>query len=416
LGRFPCGSADLLERKVTLAGAVMQKVLAIVALILAWAVTPSGVSNAAAGDPSKTTPSKSDSSKTDSSTTDSSKTTGSTSAQSAASPSASAQSTGPIESQILAFEALHNRAAEVALFLKQIEPSPTEIIVLDATQMGFIPGYQAFVAQSERLRSEFCAALSEAGKAHNEEALAIPTASQFSAAAGAATAVLALFKQTTSVTASAVTISDEAFVTAVGEALDHKAVSLYYPTLYPIDLGNAPPVPQVPNTREEACPANTSSDSTMQRIGALEYLRAASASAVSRIEAETGSKKAADQNAHARLSAANSTFDSAMAALSATDPASGRTKWDTVLSGERLTKHLKPATVVVEFKVQAAGGETTTRDGPFFFHGAKYDYSGGVILTAIVFDPSTGSVRAAKTFWEMSGNRERTTFATYKNK
>lgn len=393
----------------------MQKVRATFVVILAWAlVTESSVSSAATSDPSKAGPSKTDSSKTDSSTSDSSKTTGSNATQSAASPSPSGQSTGPIESQILAFEALHNRAAEVAGFLQKIDPAPTEVIVLDTVQMGLIPGYQAFVAQSERLRSEFCAALRETGKARPE--LAIPTASQFSAAAAAATAVLALFKQTTNVSASALTISDESFVAAVGEAIDHQKVSLYYPTLYPIGPGNTPPVVRIPNTLDEACPADTTGESVMQRIGALEYLRSASASTVSRIEGEAAPKKAADQNVHDRLSAANSSMDSIMGALSAADPATGRTMWESVLNGERLTGHLKPTTVVVELKVQAAGGEMTTRDGPFFFHGAKYDYSGGVIVTAIVFDPSTGVVRAAKTFWEMTGNRERTTFATYKNK
>jgi hypothetical protein len=358
-------------------------------------------------------------------------------------PTATAGSSGPIESQVLAYSALADRAVEVGKFLQTFSSkdngaqapasagqspasgastSPvskkTNFVVLDATQLALVPAYRAFMIQSLSLRSQFCHLLSVPQTGAELQGFP-PTATQFSAAITAATAFLTMIKQTVTVTPASLTLPDEAFVAAVRDTLP-VSVSLYYPTLFPVGLGETPSQVKVPDTVSDACDSDASQDTLLARATTLQYLRGLSGLTVSKLDSESDvKKKASQQSLHDVLTLTNTAFDSMMTSLSASDPTTGRSAWDGLLRGEKLAGTLagtaSSSTFVVELKVQSAGGETITRDSLFFIGGTKYSYSGGVILTAMVFNASSGALVGAKNFWKMSGDRDRKSFNSVAN-
>lgn len=354
-------------------------------------------------------------------------------------PPAAASSSGPIESQVLAYSALADRAVEVGKFLEtfanQVNPAQalanagqasegqtpakkTKFVVLDTTQLALVPAYGAFMIQSLSLRSQFCHLLSVPQTGAGLQGFP-PTATQFSAAITAATAFLTMIKQTVTVTSASLTLPDEAFVAAVRGALP-TGMSLYYPTLFPVGLGEAPSQVIVPDTTSDACDSDPSQDTVLARATTLQYLRGLSGLTVSKLDSEPDAKKkASQQSLHDVLALANTAFDSMMTSLSASDPTTGRSAWDGLLRGEKLAGALagsaSSSTFVVELKVQSAGGETITRDSLFFLSGTKYAYSGGVILTAMVFNASSGELVGAKNFWKMSDDRDRKSFNSAAN-
>lgn len=335
--------------------------------------------------------------------------------QSPASPStpsqpaaAGAQASGPIESQILAYGALRNRAAEIAQFLMTSVPSASPIVILDPAQLAQVPAYRAFMVQSKSLKDQFCAGLkSKIPGGQQLEGLRIPTATQFSAAGAALTAVYTAIKLTQTVTSTTVSLPDEALVAAVGQSLAGKR-HVFYPTDYAIGLGEPAATPRALTTWDDAC-ANDAS--LPERMAALQFLGGMSAMRVAAINAMNAAQKTAAQNELDGLTALNTALTTVLTGLATVDPSSSRTGWDNLMRGEKTAAKLAAGSFVAQLKVQSVGGESVTLDGFFFLAGASYRYSGGIVASALVFEAVGGELVASRNFWEMSGDRNRKSFA-----
>jgi hypothetical protein len=355
--------------------------------------------------------------------------------QSAGTTSPPAASSGPIESQILAYEALTNRATAIASFvdasvLDQENQkahaegviAPVNLVVLDPTSMNLPAAFKSFQLQARLLRQNICAALNTPkNQADEGKAFAIPTASQFTAAAGALTAVLALFKETKTVTPNSIAMPDEALVAAVASALrvQRPALSIYYPAEYPIGVGAVnfdPAVVSDGTDRVKVCNI-AASDSAIPSYGlliGLQFLRSTAASEAAELNAKSAKEKATWSSKLAALNAAIQQFDAIAANLASSASSTAVSPWDAIVRGEQMARLLTEHSYVVQLKVQSAGGAAVTLDGAFFLTGASYYYSGGAIFTAIVYD-NAGSLKAAKNFWMMSGDQKRKTFSNRTN-
>jgi hypothetical protein len=366
------------------------------------------------------------------STTDTSQKKSTDSSQPATNPSPSAPSSGPIESQILAYEALENRAKLIAPFIVTIvdaqeatktPPNPAvNLIILDPTSMNLAPAFRSFQFQARLLRDNFCTALHTPKNAAIEaREFAFPTAGEFTAAAGALTAVLALFKETRTVTPSSITMPDEALVAAVAQVLrsQRSTLSIYYPSEFPIGLGDLQFDPAV--LRDAVDPIKTcdfaADDSKIPAYGlliTLQFLRSTAATEAAALNAKSDKDKASWSNKLAALTAAIQQFGTLATALTSTNSSTNLSPWDAIVRGEQIARVLTDHSYVVQLKVQSAGGETVTLDGAFFLTGASYFYSGGAIFTAIVYD-NKGSLKAAKNFWMMTGDQKRKNFTNRVN-
>jgi hypothetical protein len=335
---------------------------------------------------------------------------------------------GPIESQILAYESLERRSTEIATFVEQATTAHTEgassikrIVVLDANQLTTVSSYAGFLMQAEALRAQLCNAVKQPTKPPTGEVATAESVTAVSAivtaAASAITGLVGMFKETKTVTASAILLPDEALVAAVGSKLASRpGVEYFYPTEYPIGLGEALSSVNVPITVADACRPFDSAASAYQRLAILQFVRVATGANAATINAQDQSKIAPIvKSSLAALTAANANFDASLNSWSATDPATNTSGWIAILRGEKLSQKLANHASVVELKIQSAGGEQVSLDGLFFITGASYYYSGGVIVTAIVFDATSGAVKASKNFWEVIGDRKRQTFTSVHN-
>jgi hypothetical protein len=350
---------------------------------------------------------------------------GSAGQQTPSAPS-SPSNTAPIESQILAYASLNSRARQIAAFMLESVGSARRaetkltFIVLEPNQITYLESFKSFSLQASSLKRQFCAALSLPTKRSvaggpQPQSLAAGAAG-VSAAAAAVSATLQLFKETRTVTPNTITLPDEALVAAVGEQFaNDEGVRFFYPSEVPLGL-SAVPAPFAPPTSFEAeCHRDDKADSVYQRLTILQFLRLVSEDRATSLKTRKANELAPVQSALDALVAVNKSEDAILASWSAPDATTGKTIWDAVLRGEQLSLKLKDNAYLVELKVQSSGGEVVSLDGLFFLTGASYHYSGGAIITVILFDPDTGFVKASRNFWEMSGDVNRKSFDPRQN-
>jgi hypothetical protein len=103
-----------------------------------------------------------------------------------------AASTAPIESQVLAYDALEQRSGPIADFLIDKAGSAKALVVLDPTTISLIPAFTSFQLQARLMRQSLCNALDTKSNPTGEQAKAFELPSEVTAAASALTAVLSL--------------------------------------------------------------------------------------------------------------------------------------------------------------------------------------------------------------------------------
>jgi hypothetical protein len=331
-------------------------------------------------------------------------------------------SSAPIESQIEAYQGLDDRAVAIAQFLRQSHY--TSFLVLDPTQYSAVPAYRAFLTEADSLSDSYCTALRprtvKLPFLGGSFLSRIPTATQISAAAAAVTAAFAILKTNVTVTASSITVPDEALVAAVRGALGNNYI-FYYPTEYPVGLGHdMPDIGAL--SLDDICPKDAKQPPARRETSAfaaltqLQYLDVLSTSAIA---ANPQPAKAAQKAVVDALTALNAAVSALTTSLTGIDPATNVSGWQTIDRGEQLWNVMKGdkdhPTAVVQLKVQAAGGELITRDRAYWIHGQQYHYSGGIVATVIVFDAKTGELRASQNFWRANGDRDIATFRNVVN-
>jgi hypothetical protein len=307
----------------------------------------------------------------------------------------------------LAYKALSNRSKTIAAFLLKAAGKGRSMIVLDSAQFSAIPAYRAFQFQLGTLTQAYCALMSPPDEQSGEQRgdFRLPTATQFSAAAAAVTAALAIFKQNTAVTPVAQTIEDRAAIASIRESLGSDVSMFFYGTDFPSTISINLPSPPLYHNVTDACADAAHADSIFQKVSIAEFLRYQSFNQAGLLSKTQKGVPLVSQKVLDSLSVINSAFDALINSLSTVDATTKANGWQAITSGELIENRLKQNPVVVEIKVQTAGGAVTTRDGILFLHGAQYSYAGGIIITVLAFDAKTTALLASANFYEVIGNK-----------
>jgi hypothetical protein len=222
---------------------------------------------------------------------------------------------------------------------------------------------------------------------------------------------LAIFKETRTITPNAITVPDEALVAAVVDKLLTKSVQVFYPAELPLPY-LVTDSDQLPSDVDTVC--SDDHDATVyKQLASLQYLRAQSEVRLALINGEKAPDRV--QETIDVLTAINKIYDSTAASWSTVNPSTSNTGWAAILRGAAINRLTTGKAYILELKVQSSGGEVVSLDGLLFLTGASYFYSGGTIVTAILYDAKTSQIVAARNFWQMKGDQKRQSFGVRKN-
>lgn len=318
----------------------------------------------------------------------------------------------PIESQVLAYEAVNDIARRIAgAITSDVDGKP--IVIYDAAQVTAVQNYVAFVERLKLLEAEYDGALSD-------EAGFVDVPAAISGIASTLAGTLALFRTDVKVTSKTLSIEDIALIAAVAS---HVTSAVYHPALIPPGFAT-PPVPpsfhpdapDPPGTSELLKRLHTldtrrqEADEEIKRLGAqigriqkqvtaldkeiaelVKKIKAGKGdvAALKRLleqkqkeKAEAGRQLAELNTAKKELETVNAIYQAIRNGLIA--GGNNTTAMLGLLNAERVCALLDQGAPILHLKIAAASGTTQTSNN--LFAGSRLRHSGGAVATYVLFE------------------------------
>lgn len=302
-----------------------------------------------------------------------------------------ANDTTPIESEILAHEAIEAIASEIAGALCTTFPDTRIFVVHQEGDAAALTALGAFRMQIEALRSAY-EAVAAAARAMATQAPEVTTQSVgLGIAAGTALAksaldFLALFRSDVEIRGHELTLDEAVIVSEIAARLP-KTKRLHYPRLYPSTV--------MPDEVRMT-------DKILGELTQLRDQREQAASAVARVEANSRTEL------DSRLSMLTTQHQTLEQALFARDAAGGSPPIIAIVQAAVVQALLKESGKLLYVKVQKARGSTRTER---WLWRHKLSHSGGAVVTLMVFDED-GAIALSDTISARTGYREFPVHAT----
>lgn len=295
-----------------------------------------------------------------------------------------------IESLTLAYASIESIACEISRVVNARNPS--RVVIHNGSGVGSLLQYESFLAQTEVIRQAFLNAVPPADLPSKE---AVALAAVIPAVTGTVKAVIdliSLFRTDVDIKGKDFIIDDTALVASVAHKLQSKGkIAVFYPLIQPLNFSSAGS-----KTLEKLTELSEEERKAEQAV----------ATALASGPGDSGADAARNLEVKQRFEAAQALFQAFRDWLVKADPMTGVVPLTAIIQSEFLVSQLGEGGYVLYLKAVKAGGSSQTKRNLFtLFTGPRLSFSGGSIVTYLLFSRS-GAIVDANTLYYHSGYKK----------